>query len=50
MDWKEDRLSSAVSGRKPYGPASNESGFAVMADTQFFTGLLHPARLSRSPA
>jgi diadenosine tetraphosphate (Ap4A) HIT family hydrolase len=38
MDWKEDRISSAVSGENPTVLLQMKSGFAVMADSQFLPG------------
>lgn len=46
MNWKDDRIGSAVKGDNPTVLARMKSGFAVLADTQFLTGycilLAHP--------
>jgi diadenosine tetraphosphate (Ap4A) HIT family hydrolase len=38
MNWREDRLASAVSGVNPTVLLQMKSGFAVMADSQFLPG------------
>lgn len=38
MNWKEDRIGSALSGENPTVLLHMNSGFAVMADTQFLPG------------
>ena len=38
MDWKKDRLASAVSGENPTIILQMKSGFAVLADSQFLPG------------
>ena len=38
MDWKKDRLASALSGENPTVIYRMKSGFAVMADSQFLKG------------
>ena len=46
INWKADRIGSAVSGTNPMVLARMESGFAVIGDTQFLPGycllLAHP--------
>lgn len=37
-NWKEDRISSCVSGENPTMIIRMKSGFAVMADNQFLPG------------
>ena len=38
MNWKNDRIKSAVSGENPTVLVKMRSGFAVIADTQFLPG------------
>jgi diadenosine tetraphosphate (Ap4A) HIT family hydrolase len=38
MNWKDDRLGSAVKGENPSVLARLKSGFAVLGDTQFLPG------------
>lgn len=46
MNWKEDRIGSAVRGENPTVLLKMNSGFAVLGDTQFLPGycvlLAHP--------
>lgn len=47
MNWKNDRIGSALKGENPTAIARMKSGFAVMGDTQFLPGycllLAYPA-------
>ena len=38
MNWKDDRIGSAVKGENPAVLAKMKSGFAVLADAQFLPG------------
>ena len=38
MDWRDDRIGSAIEGSNPTVIAEMESGFAAMADMQFLPG------------
>lgn len=38
MNWKDDRISSAVKGENPTVLLRMKSGFAVLADSQFLPG------------
>ena len=38
MDWKKDRIASALSGENPTVILQTKSGFAVLADSQFLPG------------
>ena len=38
MNWKEDRIGSAVRGENPAVLLKMKSGFAVLADAQFLPG------------
>jgi diadenosine tetraphosphate (Ap4A) HIT family hydrolase len=48
MDWREDRVGSAVRGDNPLVIARMRSGFAVIGDTQFLPG--YSLLLSEDPS
>ena len=47
MDWRDDRVGSALRGENPTVLAELSSGFAVMEDVQFLPG--YCVLLSRNP-